>query len=262
MSEQVLDTTKKHKARKRFGQNFLTDQKIIDQIIATIAPKKDDNLLEIGPGQGAMTIPLLDRVERLNVIEIDRDLIEILNSYNKPNLIIHQGDALNFDLDLFNPPIRVVGNLPYNISSPILFHLLAHRDKVIDMTFMLQKEVVERMSATHGSKIYGRLSVMMQAFFDVELIFIVPPESFDPAPKVDSAIVYLVPLKNCKVGNIKLFEKVVKTAFSHRRKTLRNCLKSLLTQEQTSIDLSQRAEMLNIDAFITLTQDYEKQHQN
>ncbi|MCH9745834.1 MAG: 16S rRNA (adenine(1518)-N(6)/adenine(1519)-N(6))-dimethyltransferase RsmA, partial [Proteobacteria bacterium] len=158
MSEQVLDTTKKHKARKRFGQNFLTDQKIIDQIIATIAPKKDDNLLEIGPGQGAMTIPLLDRVERLNVIEIDRDLIEILNSYNKPNLIIHQGDALNFDLDLFNPPIRVVGNLPYNISSPILFHLLAHRDKVIDMTFMLQKEVVERMSATHGSKIYGRLS--------------------------------------------------------------------------------------------------------
>ena len=262
MSEQVLDTTKKHKARKRFGQNFLTDQKIIDQIIATIAPKKDDNLLEIGPGQGAMTIPLLDRVERLNVIEIDRDLIEILNSYNKTNLIIHQGDALNFDLDLFNPPIRVVGNLPYNISSPILFHLLAHRDKVIDMTFMLQKEVVERMSATYGSKIYGRLSVMMQAFFDVELIFIVPPESFDPAPKVDSAIVYLAPLKNCKVGNIKLFEKVVKTAFSHRRKTLRNCLKSLLTQEQTSIDLSQRAEMLNIDAFITLTQDYEKQHQN
>ncbi|MCH9646534.1 MAG: 16S rRNA (adenine(1518)-N(6)/adenine(1519)-N(6))-dimethyltransferase RsmA [Proteobacteria bacterium] len=262
MPKQALDTAKKHKARKRFGQNFLTDQKIIDQIIAAIAPKQDDNLLEIGPGQGAMTLPLLDRVEQLNVIEIDRDLIEILQSYNKPNLVIHQGDALNFDLDLFNPPIRVVGNLPYNISSPILFHLLAHRDKIIDMTFMLQKEVVERMSATHGSKIYGRLSVMMQAFFDVELIFIVPPESFDPSPKVDSAIVYLTPLKNCKVDNIKLFEQVVKAAFSHRRKTLRNCLKSLLTQEQTSIDLSQRAEMLNIDAFITLTKDYEKQHQN
>ncbi len=250
----------KHKARKRFGQNFLTDQKIIDQIIATIAPKHDDNILEIGPGQGAMTLPLLERVDKLSVIEIDRDLIEILESHNKSNLVIHQGDALNFDLDQFNPPIRVVGNLPYNISSPILFHLLENRDKVIDMTFMLQKEVVERMSATHGSKIYGRLSVMMQAFFEVELIFVVPPESFDPAPKVDSAIVYLTPLKVCKVENIEIFEQVVKAAFAHRRKTLRNCLKSLLTQDQTQVDLSQRAEMLDIDTFITLAKDYEKQH--
>ena len=250
----------KHKARKRFGQNFLTDQKIIDQIIATIAPKHDDNILEIGPGQGAMTLPLLERVDKLSVIEIDRDLIEILESHNKSNLVIHQGDALNFDLDQFNPPIRVVGNLPYNISSPILFHLLENRDKVIDMTFMLQKEVVERMSATHGSKIYGRLSVMMQAFFEVELIFVVPPESFDPAPKVDSAIVYLTPLKVCKVDNIEIFEQVVKAAFAHRRKTLRNCLKSLLTQDQTQVDLSQRAEMLDINTFITLAKDYEKQH--
>jgi 16S rRNA (adenine1518-N6/adenine1519-N6)-dimethyltransferase len=250
----------KHKARKRFGQNFLTDQKIIDQIIATIAPKHDDNILEIGPGQGAMTLPLLERVDKLSVIEIDRDLIEILESYNKSNLVIHQGDALNFDLDQFNPPIRVVGNLPYNISSPILFHLLENRDKVIDMTFMLQKEVVERMSATHGSKIYGRLSVMMQAFFEVELIFVVPPESFDPAPKVDSAIVYLTPLKVCKVDNIEIFEQMVKAAFAHRRKTLRNCLKSLLTQDQTQVDLSQRAEMLDIDTFITLAKDYEKQY--
>ena len=250
----------KHKARKRFGQNFLTDQKIIDQIIATIAPKHNDNILEIGPGQGAMTLPLLERVDKLSVIEIDRDLIEILESHNKSNLVIHQGDALNFDLDQFNPPIRVVGNLPYNISSPILFHLLENRDKVIDMTFMLQKEVVERMSATHGSKIYGRLSVMMQAFFEVELIFVVPPESFDPAPKVDSAIVYLTPLKVCKVDNIEIFEQVVKAAFAHRRKTLRNCLKSLLTQDQTQVDLSQRAEMLDIDTFITLATDYEKQH--
>ncbi len=253
---------KQHKARKRFGQNFLTDQKIIDRIVATIAPKRDDNLLEIGPGQGAMTLPLLERIDQLNVIEIDRDLIDILNSYNKSNLVIHEGDALNFDLGLFNPPIRVVGNLPYNISSPILFHLLENRDKVIDMTFMLQKEVVERMSASHGSKIYGRLSVMMQAFFDVELIFVVPPESFNPAPKVDSAIVYLTPLKTCKVDNITIFEAVVKAAFAHRRKTLRNCLKSILEQDQTSIDLSQRAEMLDIDAFITLAQDYERQHSN
>ena len=250
----------KHKARKRFGQNFLTDQKIIERIVATIAPKHNDNLLEIGPGQGAMTLPLLERVNQLNVIEIDRDLIKILAAYNKSNLVINQGDALNFDLNLFNPPIRVVGNLPYNISSPILFHLLDNRDKIIDMTFMLQKEVVERMSASHGSKIYGRLSVMMQAFFEVELIFVVPPESFDPAPKVDSAIVYLTPLKSCKVGDIDIFEKVVKAAFSHRRKTLRNCLKSLLTQEQTGVDLSQRAEMLDIDTFITLAKDYEKQY--
>ncbi|MDG2396008.1 16S rRNA (adenine(1518)-N(6)/adenine(1519)-N(6))-dimethyltransferase RsmA [Candidatus Thioglobus sp.] len=250
----------KHKARKRFGQNFLTDQKIIERIVATIAPKHNDNLLEIGPGQGAMTLPLLERVNQLNVIEIDRDLIKILAAYNKSNLVINQGDALNFDLNLFNPPIRVVGNLPYNISSPILFHLLDNRDKIIDMTFMLQKEVVERMSASHGSKIYGRLSVMMQAFFEVELIFVVPPESFDPAPKVDSAIVYLKPLKSCKVGDIDIFEKVVKAAFSHRRKTLRNCLKSLLTQEQTGVDLSQRAEMLDIDTFITLAKDYEKQY--
>jgi 16S rRNA (adenine1518-N6/adenine1519-N6)-dimethyltransferase len=251
-----------HKARKRFGQNFLTDNKIIDQIIATIAPKRDDNLLEIGPGKGAMTLPLLEKVDKLNVIEIDRDLIKILNNYNKSNLIINEGDALSFDLNQFAPPIRIVGNLPYNISSPILFHLLENRDKVIDMTFMLQKEVVERMASTHGSKVYGRLSVMMQAFFEVELIFIVPPESFEPAPKVDSAIVYLKPLKTNKVGDIKIFEKVVKTAFAHRRKTLRNCLKSLLTQEQTQINLSQRAEMLDINSFITLAKDYEKQHKN
>ncbi|CAC9437311.1 SSU rRNA (adenine(1518)-N(6)/adenine(1519)-N(6))-dimethyltransferase (EC 2.1.1.182) [uncultured Gammaproteobacteria bacterium] len=249
-----------HKARKRFGQNFLIDNRIIEQIVATIAPKFDDNLLEIGPGQGAMTLPLLERVKQLNVIEIDRDLIVMLNNLNKANLVIHQGDALKFDLNTLPTPIRVVGNLPYNISSPILFHLLENRDKVVDMTFMLQKEVVQRMAAKHGSKIYGRLSVMMQAFFEVELIFIVPPESFDPAPKVDSAIVYLKPLTQSKVRNTSLFEKIVKTAFSQRRKTLRNCLKSLLSQEQTTIDLSQRAEMLAVEDFITLTNDYEKQH--
>jgi 16S rRNA (adenine1518-N6/adenine1519-N6)-dimethyltransferase len=251
-----------HKARKRFGQNFLTDNKIIEQIIATIAPKSDDNLLEIGPGKGAMTLPLLEKVDKLNVIEIDRDLIKILNNYNKPNLVIYEGDALSFDLNQFAPPIRIVGNLPYNISSPILFHLLENRDKIIDMTFMLQKEVVERMASSHGSKVYGRLSVMMQAFFEVELIFIVPPEAFEPAPRVDSAIVYLKPLQTSKVGDIKIFEKVVKASFAHRRKTLRNCLKSLLTQEQTQINLSQRAEMLDINSFITLAKDYEKQHKN
>ena len=250
----------KHKARKRFGQNFLTDEKIIERIVATIAPKRDDSLLEIGPGQGAMTLPLLECVNKLNVIEIDRDLISILESFKKDNLIINQGDALKFDLDTLPTPIRVVGNLPYNISSPILFHLLENRAKVKDMTFMLQKEVVERISAPSGSKIYGRLSVMMQAFFEVEMIFVVPPESFEPAPKVDSAIVYLKPLMNSKVKNVKVFEKIVKAAFSQRRKTLRNCLKSLLTQEQTDVDLSLRAETLDVDEFVTLTNDYERQN--
>ncbi|MDC9714616.1 MAG: 16S rRNA (adenine(1518)-N(6)/adenine(1519)-N(6))-dimethyltransferase RsmA [Gammaproteobacteria bacterium] len=247
-----------HKARKRFGQNFLIDNQIIEQIVATITPKFDDNLLEIGPGQGAMTLPLLECVKQLHVIEIDRDLIIMLNNLNKDNLVIHQGDALKFDLSTLPTPIRVVGNLPYNISSPILFHLLENRAKVIDMTFMLQKEVVQRMAAKHGSKIYGRLSVMMQAFFEVELIFIVPPESFNPPPKVDSAIVYLKPLAQSKVRNTPLFEKIVKAAFSQRRKTLKNCLKSLLSQKQTAIDLSQRAEMLPVEDFITLTNDYNK----
>lgn len=249
-----------HKARKRFGQNFLIDNRIIERIIATIAPKRDDNLLEIGPGQGAITLPLLDCVEQLNVIEIDRNLISILESLQRPNLIIHQGDVLKFDLNTLSIPIRVVGNLPYNISSPVLFHLLENLDKIKDMTFMLQKEVVERMAANNGSKIYGRLSVMMQAFFDVQMIFIVPPESFNPAPRVASAIVHLKPLRQPKTKDIRVLEKVVKLAFSQRRKTLRNCLKSILTQAQTDIDLSKRAEMLTIDDFITLTQDYEKQH--
>jgi len=250
----------KHKARKRFGQNFLVDTRIIDRIVATIAPKREDNLLEIGPGQGAMTLPLLEKLDQLHVIEIDRDLITLLQSFDKDNLIIHEGDALKFDLDTLPTPLRIVGNLPYNISSPILFHLLENRAQVEDMTFMLQKEVVERMVANNGNKTYGRLSVMMQAFFEVELIFIVPPESFEPAPKVDSAIVYLKPLKKSLVDDVTTFQKIVKAAFAQRRKTLRNCLKLLLTQEQTSIDLSQRAEMLSVADFIKLTNDYEKQH--
>lgn len=249
-----------HKAKKRFGQNFLIDNTVIEKIIAVIAPKFDDNLLEIGAGKGAMTLPLLKFVKQLNVIEIDTDLIVLLNSFNKDNLIIHQADALKFDLNTLPNPIRVVGNLPYNISSKILFHLLENRDKVVDMTFMLQKEVVQRMVANSGSKTYGRLSVMIQAFFEAELIFIVPPESFDPAPKVDSAIVYLKPLAQSEVKNMAVFEKIVKVSFSQRRKTLRNCLKSLLTQMQTTIDLSQRAEMLTVQNFITLANDYEKQH--
>lgn len=250
-----------HKAKKHFGQNFLIDNTVIERIIAVIAPKFDDNLLEIGAGQGAMTLPLLEYVKKLNVIEIDKDLITLLNSFDKHNLVIHQGDALKFDLGTLLNPIRVVGNLPYNISSPLLFHLLENKEKIIDMVFMLQKEIVERMVADNGSRTYGRLSVMIQAFFEVELIFIVPPKSFDPAPKVHSAIVYLKPLPKTAVRNIVVFQKVVKAAFAQRRKTLRNCLKLLLLQEQTSVDLSQRAEMLAVQDFITLSNDYENAYE-
>ena len=252
--------TKPHKARKRFGQNFLIDERIIERIIAAIAAKKEDTVLEIGPGQGALTLPLLEQLNQLHVIEIDRDLIARLQDMNNDKLIIHQSDALKFDLTTLPENLRVVGNLPYNISSPILFYLLDNRTRVKDMTFMLQKEVVERMVAKHGSKTYGRLSVMMQAFFELELLFIVPPESFDPPPKVESAIVYLKPLQQTIISNITTFEMIVKKAFSQRRKTLRNCLKSLINQTQTSIDVTLRAEMLSVDDFIQLTQDYEKQN--
>ena len=249
-----------HKARKRFGQNFLSDSRVIEKIISVIAPQKADHMLEIGPGKGAMTLPLLKHLNKLNVIEIDNDLITLLKSFNNNNLIIHQGDVLKFNICSLPSPLRVVGNLPYNISSPILFHLLNNRSHIEDMTFMLQREVVERIVAKNGSKIYGRLSVMMQAFFDVEMIFIVPPECFKPEPKIDSAIVYFKPITNPLVKDIDVFEKIVKLSFSQRRKTLKNCLKSSLTQNQTSIDLSQRAEALSVNDFIQLTNDYEKRY--
>ncbi len=248
-------------ARRRFGQNFLIDANIIDQIVATIAPKQTDNLLEIGPGKGAITLPLLAKVGQLHAIEIDQDLVTKLSALKKHNLHIYQADALKFDLSTLLTPLRVVGNLPYNISSPLLFHLLDHRAHINDMTLMLQKQVVERITAKRGSKTYGRLSVMMQAFFEVELIFTVLPKSFNPIPKVDSAIIYLTPLTKPLIKDTTIFSKVVKAAFSQRRKTLKNCLKSLLTQPQTSIDLSQRAQMLSVAEFVTLTQDYQ-QHSN
>ena len=249
-----------HKARKRFGQNFLIDSQIIERIVATIAPNPKDNFVEIGPGKGALTLPLLENLEAMKVIEIDRDLIALLKSKNHQNLSIIEADALKFDFDQLEEKVRVVGNLPYNISSPLLFHLLGHRNKIIDMTFMLQKEVVDRIVAPHGSKTYGRLSVMMQAFFEVELMFNVPKESFDPQPKIESAIIYLKPRVDAALAESALLEKVVKIAFSQRRKTLRNCLKSILSQQQTDIDLSQRAEMLSVDEFINLTKDYAKQN--
>ena len=251
-----------HKPRKRFGQNFLVDYQVINQIISTIAPKKDDYIIEIGPGKGALTFPLAEYLEHLSVIEIDRDLITILEAQNNQKISIYNSDALAFDFNQFSKKLRIVGNLPYNISSPLLFHLLSCKDNIIDMTFMLQKEVVERIVASAGSKSYGRLSVVMQAFFDAELMFVVPKESFDPQPKIESAILYLKTKNIPLVQNLKPLENIVKLAFSQRRKTLKNCLKSKLNQSQTKIDLSKRAEMLTLENFVTLMNDYEKQNRN
>ena len=249
-----------HKARKRFGQNFLVDQQVINQIVSTIAPKRMDSIIEIGPGKGALTFPLIDHLDHIHVIEIDRDLISLLQKKSNKKITIHESDALVFNFDQFTKNIRIVGNLPYNISSPLLFHLLNYRDSIIDMTFMLQKEVVDRIVAAPGSKVYGRTSVIMQAFFDTELMFVVPKESFDPQPKIESAILYLKTKNEPLVQNLKPLEEIVKIAFSQRRKTLKNCLKSVLNQSQTDIDLSQRAEMLSVENFVTLMNDYEKQN--
>ena len=249
-----------HKARKRFGQNFLVDQQVINQIVSTIAPKRMDSIIEIGPGKGALTFPLIDHLDHIHVIEIDRDLISLLQKKSNKKITIHESDALVFNFDQFTKNIRIVGNLPYNISSPLLFHLLNHRNNIIDMTFMLQKEVVDRIVAAPGNKVYGRTSVIMQAFFDTELMFVVPKESFDPQPKIESAILYLKTKNEPLVQNLRPFEEIVKIAFSQRRKTLKNCLKSVLNQSQTDIDLSQRAEMLSVENFVTLMNDYEKQN--
>ena len=249
-----------HNPRKRFGQNFLVDNQIINKIISTISPKNNEIIVEIGPGKGALTLPILEHLNHLNVIEIDRDLVSLLNSLQQDKLTIFEADALQFDFNQFPQKIRVIGNLPYNISSPLLFHLLDFREQIIDMTFMLQKEVVDRIVATHGNKTYGRLSVMMQAFFEVESMFVVPKESFEPQPKIESAILYLKTRTEPLAKNPKPLEEIVKVAFSQRRKTLKNCLKSIINQSQTEIDLSQRAEMLSIENFITLMNDYEKQN--
>ena len=249
-----------HQARKRFGQNFLIDDQIVNRIVATISPKNNDNIVEIGPGKGALTFPLLEHLDKLSVIEIDRDLISHLKSQMQDKLIIYEADALKFDYGVISNNLRIVGNLPYNISSPLLFRLLSEKNQIIDMTFMLQKEVADRIVAKHGSKTYGRLSVMIQTFFEVELMFTVPKESFDPKPKIESAILYLKTRAKPLTENTKLLEKIVKVSFSQRRKTLKNCLKSILSQEQTEIDLSQRAEMLSVENFITLMKDYEKQN--
>ena len=248
-------------AKKQLGQHFLADRHYIDRIVMAVNPKDGDRLVEIGPGQGAITLPLLRVHPKLTVIEFDRDLIAPLTAAAEPlgDLTIVQGDVLRVDFTALaaGEPIRLVGNLPYNISSPILFHALEHAAVVRDMHFMLQKEVVDRMAAGPGSKVYGRLSVMLQAYCQVTSLFVVPPGAFRPPPKVDSAVVRLVPRDpaSITIADHKRFAEVVKAAFGQRRKTLRNALNNVVTAEQfvaAGVRPDARAEQLDVAEFIAL----------
>lgn len=247
-----------HKARKRFGQNFLVDEQIIADIVRAIRPEPADNMVEIGPGLGALTRPLLKQLNRLHVVEIDRDIIARLKTdYPQDKLVIHEGDALKLDFATLPAPLRIVGNLPYNISSPLLFHFAAYAEHIIDMHFMLQDEVVERMVAEPSTPAYGRLSVMLQYRFYMEKLLDVPPQSFRPAPKVDSAIVRMIPLPASEVivRNEELFAEVVAAAFGQRRKTLRNTLRPYLNEaafEGLGIDAQLRAENLGVAEFAAI----------
>jgi 16S rRNA (adenine1518-N6/adenine1519-N6)-dimethyltransferase len=250
----------KHIPRKRFGQNFLTDQGVLHDIIRVIDPQPGDAMVEIGPGLAAMTRLLLESLKQLHVVELDRDLVERLNKQFDPaRLIVHAGDALQFDFASIPVPagqkLRVVGNLPYNISSPLLFHLADIAPQVQDQHFMLQKEVVERMVAEPGSKAYGRLSVMLQWRYYMELLFVVPPTAFDPPPRVDSAIVRMIPLPQPLACDAKWLEQVVTKAFSQRRKVIRNCVAGMFTESDlvdAGIDPQARPEAVPMEQFVAL----------
>ncbi|BCK86287.1 ribosomal RNA small subunit methyltransferase A [Sideroxyarcus emersonii] len=244
-----------HEAKKRFGQNFLIDQNIIADIVRAIRPEAGDNMVEIGPGLGALTRPLLQTLNLLHVIEIDRDIIARLKTdYPQDRIVIHEGDALKFDFATLPVPLRIVGNLPYNISSPLLFHFAGYAARITDMHFMLQNEVVERMVAAPSTPAYGRLSVMLQYRFHMEKLLDVPPQSFRPAPKVDSAIVRLIPIPpdQIAVQDEALFAQIVAAAFGQRRKTLRNTLRDYLQEgdfAELGIDAQLRAENLGVTEF-------------
>jgi 16S rRNA (adenine1518-N6/adenine1519-N6)-dimethyltransferase len=254
----------KHIAKKRFGQNFLTDQSIITSLIDAINPKLDEIIVEIGPGLGALTKPLLAKINHLNVVEIDRDIVSWMqNEYQKPayaqNIIdVHNIDALKFDFKTLGNHIRVVGNLPYNISTPILFHLLENLACITDMHFMLQKEVVERMVAVPSTPEYGRLSVMLHYYLQMEYLITVPPESFEPAPKVESAFVRCIPHVTTPyvAEDVSLFSKIVLSAFGQRRKTIRNTLKDFLNDHDfiaLNLDSQLRAENLSTQQFVSIS---------
>lgn len=252
-----------HFARKRFGQNFLHDNYIIESIVAAIQPKQGEALVEIGPGLAALTVPVSKLVDHLTVIEIDRDLASRLveNPFLQNKISVIEQDALSFDFnqlsDRIGQPLRVFGNLPYNISTPLMFHLFEYASIITDMHFMLQKEVVTRLVAAPNSKDYGRLSVMAQYYCQIIPVLEVPPTSFKPAPKVDSAVVKLIPYKQKPylVNDIKILSRITTEAFNQRRKTIRNSLGNLFTAEQIGelgIDPNLRAENLTVEQYCLL----------
>jgi 16S rRNA (adenine1518-N6/adenine1519-N6)-dimethyltransferase len=253
-----------HVARKRFGQNFLVDMGIIDAIVDTIAPRVTDRMVEIGPGLGALTAPLLERLATLHAVELDRDLIVHLHKRFGDKLALHAGDALAFDFGTLavtseRPSLRLVGNLPYNISSPLLFHLTAFAHLVVDQHFMLQDEVVDRMVAVPGTKAYGRLSVMLQYRYVMDKLLDVPPESFEPAPRVNSAIVRMIPFAPHELPNVDsaVLGEVVTAAFSQRRKMLRNTLgvyQERIDFDALGFDLARRAEQIPVAEYVMLAQ--------
>lgn len=257
MGNSKLTPIRRHVARKRFGQNFLVDRHYIDRIVAAVDPRHDDNVVEIGPGLGALTRPLLDRVGRLTVIEIDRDLAARIIGETPPDrLTLHNVDALDFDFATLGGELRVIGNLPYNISSPLLFHL-SRCDNLRDLTVMLQREVVQRMVAAPATREYGRLTVMLQTRFRIERLFTVPPGAFRPAPKVESAVAHLVPLgvARPRIVDEALFAEIVGAAFGQRRKTLRNALQHWVAPrdfERAGVSPGVRGETLAVGDFVRL----------
>jgi len=248
----------RHVPRKRFGQNFLVDVAVIDAIIAAVAPQARDRLVEIGPGLGALTRPLAARLDHLHVIEIDRDIIARLQREFPPaRVTVHAGDALRFDFSVLGPRLRVVGNLPYNISTPLLFHLADHATAILDMHVMLQKEVVERMTASPSTAEYGRLSVALQYRFEMARVLDVPAAAFDPAPKVESAVVRLLPFPRLPhpAADEATFGRIVTAAFAQRRKTLRNSLKGYFGPadfDRLELDGGLRAQDLSVADFVRL----------
>ena len=251
----------KHVARKRFGQNFLTDDQVLYNIIDAIGPCKGDTMVEIGPGLAAMTSLLLKELDHMHVVELDRDLVARLEkAWPRERLTIHSGDALKFDFGSIPVPegkkLRVVGNLPYNISSPLLFHLAEYAHLIEDQHFMLQKEVVERMVAEPGTKAYSRLSVMLQWRYDMAMLFVVPPTAFDPPPQVESAIVRMAPTKRQLPADAATLEAVVAKAFSQRRKVIKNCVAGMFTEQQlvdAGIDPGARPEAVGLEQYVALS---------
>ena len=246
------------RARKRFGQHFLTDRHYVRRIVDAIGAKPGDAMVEIGPGTGILTRELLPSLDALHVVEIDRDLAAALRrEFPEGNVVVHEADALEFDFTALAAPLRIVGNLPYNVSTPILFRVAELADRVRDATFMLQKEVVERMVAAPDTEAYGRLSVMLQYRFEMALLFRVPPGAFTPPPKVDSAVVWMKPLgaDRLRAKDEKRFADVVAAAFSQRRKTLRNATRALVAEDafvKAGIDGQRRGETLSVREFVAL----------